>query len=78
MSIIIFVVFWHQYYHKVVDKSPQNYGKVLATFDAGDEGVATMTIGESISVFFEANPGGYTKNGKAPVWRAAYRAVEKW
>ena len=64
--------------YQVVDKSPENYGKVLASFNAGDEAVKITTRGESMSLFFEANPGGYTKNEEAPVWRAAYYVIEMW
>lgn len=60
-----------------MDGSPDNYGKILATFDAGDEAVATTTSGESMLIFFEANQDGYTKNGKAPAWKANYTVVEK-
>ena len=61
----------------MVDSSPDNNGKVLATFNAGDEAVATTTSGESMSIFFEANQDGYTKNGKAPAWKATYTVIEK-
>ena len=64
-------------YDQIVDSSPENYGKVLATFHAGDEAVNTTTKGESMFIFFEANRGGYTKNGKAPAWKATYYVVEK-
>jgi len=62
---------------QVIDKSHDNYGKILATFNAGDEAVAITTSGESMSIFFEGTLGGFTKNGKAPAWKATYYAIEK-
>lgn len=50
---------------------------VLATLYAGGEAVATMTSRESMSIYFEGNPGGYTKNRKAPAWRATYYVIER-
>jgi len=72
--IYCFIFHMKTNYNQVVDKSPGNYGKVLATFNAGDG--AMITSGESMFIYFEANPGGYTKNGKAAAWRAAYHVVE--
>lgn len=65
------------YHNQIVDSSPRNYGKVLATFNAGDEAVAITTSGESMFVFFEANQGGHTNNRKAPAWKATYYVLEK-